>query len=126
MNPKPMDPKTLLIKILTVIGYEEDKDQFADRFLQNIRLQSLVDLLSTLPADRQEEVKAGLVSAADNPEALAKTVTAYFPETQLREALEEAAKESITAYLQRISPTLSPVQREALARELAAFAQEER
>jgi hypothetical protein len=40
-----MDFKTILLDILTIIGYSEDKEAFIEKFSKYIKLKSLHDLI---------------------------------------------------------------------------------
>lgn len=106
--------KEILLKLLEVIGYKDDKDAFVSEFERNIHLQSIADLVRSLPLERQEEVKQKLNQDPDSPEKGAAILKSYFSEPQILDALESAAKNSLTKYIQAIRLTLTDLQRENL------------
>lgn len=108
-------PHDLLIKILEVIDYSDDKDAFISEFTKNVHLQSLLDLISTLPADKQEEIKTKLTPNVNDADKVASTLSAYFTQSQMQDALEAASKDAMTKYVETISPTLSAPQKQELA-----------
>jgi len=108
-------PHDLLLKILKVIDYNEDKEAFISEFIKNVRLQSLLDLISTLPTDKQEEIKAKLTSNANDAVKVTSTISAYFTQSQMQDALETASKDAITKYVETINHTLSVSQKQELA-----------
>jgi ABC-type transporter MlaC component len=107
-------PREILLKILEIIGFEDDKEAFVDEFLKNIQLQAVADLIQTLPTERQTEIKDQLAKNSNNPAGIASILNQHFTQTQVGEALQLAAKKAMTGYLEAIKPTLSPAQKEGL------------
>ncbi len=66
--------KYTLLAILEAIKYEGDKEAFAAEFLRNVHLQSLLDLVATLPSDKQAEIKNQLSANSNDPEKLSKAL----------------------------------------------------
>jgi len=112
------DYKNILNKILEVINYSEDKNVFVSEFIKNVQLQSLIDLLKTLPADKQEEIKNQLSANPDNQEKISEILKNFFSQDQMQESLKNASKEAISKYIQSISSTLSASQKTNLTRVL--------
>lgn len=72
-------------------------------------------LISTLPADKQEEIKTKLSTNANDADRVASVVNTYFSRSQMQSALENTAKNAITKYIETINHTLSTAQRQQLA-----------
>lgn len=108
------DPKQILIKILEIIGYSEDKDKFATEFLQNVSLQSLLDLFNTLPQDKKDQMQKDISLAGSDAVKLQKILKNYFSEEQINTALQNSSKNAITEYIKTIEPTLSDPQKQSL------------
>jgi phage host-nuclease inhibitor protein Gam len=106
--------KDILLKILDAIGYADDREAFVNEFIGNVQKQAVVDLIQTLPADKQEEIKKEFSSAAGNPEKIAEVVKKYFTEDQMRKALEEASKNAVIDWMDAVKDTLSDAQRTKL------------
>lgn len=109
------DPKQILIKILEIIGYSEDKDKFATEFLQNVSLQSLLDLFNTLAQDKKDQMQKDVSLAGNDPQKLQEILKNYFSQEQIDTALQNSSKNAITEYIKTIEPTLSDVQKQSLA-----------
>ena len=105
------DPKTILLRILDIIGYSEDKDKFATEFLQNVSLQALLDLFNTLPQDKKDQIQQQIASAGNNSQAVRDLLKSYFTESQIEDRLQNASKNAVTEYMKAIDSTLSETQR---------------
>lgn len=108
------DAKVILLKILEIIGYSEDKDKFATEFLQNVSLQALLDLFNTLPVDQKDQIHQQITSAGNNPQAIQEALKTYFTDSQLQEAIKNSAKNAVTEYIKTIETTLSDSQTQNL------------
>lgn len=108
------DPKTILFQILDIIGYTDDKESFADKFIKSIYLQSFNDLFQTLPPEKQSEIQKQITEKSENPEKVIETLKGYFSETQIQEAIKNAAYEGLTQYINAIKDTLSADQKRDL------------
>ncbi|MFH0936874.1 MAG: hypothetical protein V1808_01110 [Candidatus Daviesbacteria bacterium] len=109
-----MTNRDILLKILELIGYEDDKETFVSEFERNIKLQSIVELIKSLPEDKQGEIKQEFEQNKEDSEKIAEVVKKYFDEAQMEEALKNASKNAITNYFQAITSTLSEEQKENL------------
>lgn len=108
------DYKTTILNILEAIDFSDDKKTFVAEFLRNIHLQSLLDLIEMLPNDKREKIKSQLSTNPDNQEIVSETLRTYFSEDQLRQSLQNSAKDAIPKYIQSINQTLSASQRDRL------------
>ncbi len=108
------DSKTILLKILEIIGYSEDKDKFAAEFLQNVRLLALIDLFNTLPQDKKDQLQQKLTAVGDDAVKLQEELRVYFTAKQVYSAIENSSKNSVTEYMKTIEPTLSDSQKQNL------------
>lgn len=107
------NPKDVLLKILEIIEYTEDKDNFTDAFLKNIYLQSVSDLASNFTQDKELEVKSKL-SQVDSPERLEEILRTHFTGEEINEALKTSSYNAIQEYIKTIDPTLSNEQKQSL------------
>jgi predicted solute-binding protein len=108
------NPRDILLKILEAIDYRDNREAFADEFIQNTHLLALVNLVKSLPDEKQTEVKQQLSESQDNPEKISAILNEYFSQEELPKALENAAKDAVIRYIQTITPTLSQNQKEKL------------
>lgn len=109
------DPKTILLGILDIIGYSEDKEKFAAEFLQNVSAQALLDLFNTLPQDKKDQIQGQLTSVGGNPQELEQVLKTYFTQAQIQDALQNASKNAVTEYMKAIDSTLSETQKTNIA-----------
>ena len=110
----PQSINDLLKKILESIDYEGDKGAFAKDFLQTIEKQALSDLIESLPNEKKDKLKQKLSQNLQKPEGVSAVLKGYFPEQQITKALENAAKNGVSEYIQAILPTLNEEQKTKL------------
>jgi hypothetical protein len=106
--------RDILLKILEAIDYQDNREAFVDEFLRNIRLQTLVNLVQSLPSEKQIAVKQQVSHNQNDPEKIASLLKDNFSQQELDQALETAANEAVAQYIQAIIPTLSLNQKEKL------------
>lgn len=107
--------KTVLLKILDLVNYEEDKNAFADEFIGLVQMQAIANLMIGLPHDKQDAIKAELNADTNNPEKVAAVIKANFSEDQLQKAVESAATKGLTDWMKAVESTLSDAQKQKLA-----------
>lgn len=78
------NPKNLFLQVLNIIGYADNKEEFADKFFQLCEQQTMANLVKSLP------------------------------EEQVAASLEETTKEVFNNYLQTVIPTLNTKQKAEL------------
>ena len=107
------NPKTLIIEVLTLIGYEENKEAYATAFIQNCEKQALLDLLTALPQEKQSELKQRLGGVTDL--AQQKVILfEYITLEQYTTALQNASQTAFEGLMEEILPTLSTEQADRL------------
>jgi hypothetical protein len=104
----------VILKILESIEYADDKEVFVNKFMNNVSLQAFVDLTQTLTQDKQEELKKAFAAAGEDAQKINDIVKSYFSKEQINSALENAAKNAVTEWMQVVDPTLSDPQRQKL------------
>ena len=108
------DIKTLLTQILGVINYEDDKDEFINKYINIINNQTFFNLIQSLPQDKQEEIKNKFTQAKNDKEKAQEVFKEYFSKEQIEESIKNSSKDIMTKYLEAISNTLSDVQSQNL------------
>jgi hypothetical protein len=100
------DPKNIMLRILTIIGFTDDKNAAADEFLQNCEKQALLDLLTALPKEKQETFKEQITGVTD--QAQQKTIILeYITPEQYNVALQKASQTAFEGLMKEVIPTLS-------------------
>jgi hypothetical protein len=84
--------RDILLKILIAIDYSDNREARTDEFLRNIHLQSLVNLVQSLPSEKQTEIKQQLSENTDSPKKLASLLKDYFSQRELHQVLEAIPK----------------------------------
>ena len=109
------DPKQILLRILEIIGYSEDKDKFATEFLQNVSFQALLDLFNTLPQDKKDQIQQQITNANNDISKVQQALSQFFTEDQISKSIENSSKNAVEEYIKTIEPTLSQEQKQNLA-----------
>ena len=99
--------KPIIIKVLDIVGYEGDEEKFVVKFLENVQLQAVADLASTLSQETQDKIKHGA------------NIGEYFSKEQFAQALKDATKKAFVEYLQGLKNLLSPSQKTDLTKLLS-------
>src|SRR5438046_1432263 len=100
------DPRDIIIQVLTIIGYEDNKDTYADEFIQNCEKQALLDLLQALPQEQQEVFKQQIAKVTDQEQQ--KTIIhEYIKPEQYQQILQKASQIAFVGLLKDLIPTLS-------------------
>lgn len=105
--------KLILLNLLEAIDYADDKEAFVAEFMHLISTQALVNLLQTLPEDKQQEADKKIASA-DGQENFNKAVSEYFTDEQVAKAVDEASQKAILEWLRSLHNTLNDEQRKKL------------
>jgi hypothetical protein len=105
--------KQAVVQILDAIEYKEDKKAFVDDFIRITNSQALVDLVQSLPTEKQAEADKE-IAEADSQESFQKAVQKYFTDAQVEKAIDIASQRAVTEWLKAIDPTLTDQQREKL------------
>jgi hypothetical protein len=105
------DAKSIILKILDTIDYSDDKERFADEFLQSVQLHALSNLIQSLPADRQNEIKEELTKNSNSPDVVAGVLKKYFSESEIQQSVQKEAQDAVSDYIKTINNSLSAEQR---------------
>jgi len=107
------NPKDIILEVLSIIGYVENKESYAVKFIQNCEKQTLFDLLTTLPKEMQEQFKSQIVGATDQVQQKAIIFT-YVTSEQYQTALQKASTTAFQDLLEAVTPMLSTDQADKL------------
>lgn len=105
----------IILQLLNIIEYKEDKEAFVADFTRLINNQALVDLVGGLPDTQRIEAEEKLTSVASQ-ESFIETVHAYFNDEQIQTALDNSAANAITQWISSIAPTLNDEQKQKLVK----------
>ncbi|MBA3724731.1 MAG: hypothetical protein H0W89_07685 [Candidatus Levybacteria bacterium] len=105
--------KDIILKILEATDYADDREAFVQDFMRVISSQALIDLVQSLPADKQKEADKK-IAASDSQATFAKTVSEYFTDEQVETAVDDASRRAITEWLKALNTTLTDEQRKKI------------
>ncbi|MBU1000882.1 hypothetical protein KKE78_05835 [Patescibacteria group bacterium] len=119
---KRQKSKNIIIQILDIVGYGENKEDFADELLSLCQQQTLVDLVKSLPEEKRILLEKTSFSQT-NPQNIEQVLNENFTEEMILQALKNATENIIKTYLQTISPHLSDTQKKNLQTYIQTFTQ---
>lgn len=108
------ETKNTILKILEAIDYSDDKEDFVNKFIEIINIQTIESLAISLPLDQQNSLKNELTANKNNPEKVGEILKSRFSDEQTQKSLEEVSKNAVSEWMQAVSPTLSEEQRQKL------------
>lgn len=106
--------KTILLEILNITGFSEDKDKFVAEFFQNVSLQALQDLFNSLSQEQKDSIQQKIANAGNNSQLIQDTLKTYFTDLQFQTAIKNSSKNALEEYIKTIEITLSDSQKENL------------
>ena len=115
------NPKDNLLETLTIIGYTDDRDKFAEEFLNLCQQQAFLNLIQKLPKDKREELEKEL-SQGNSSQKLQEIIRKYFSIKKYTEALEEVTEKAFMGYIEKVLPILSASQKNNLQKFLSSLA----
>lgn len=116
------DPKQILLTILSIVGHEEGKEQFADQFLELTLKRAFADYYAAMPEDQKQALDTKL--AGDDTANLAQLHQLIQDDARFSDAVQKAAESMLTEYVQEITPVLTDEQQKKLQEYLGSLNEE--
>ena len=104
--------KSIIEKVLTLIGYEDDKDAFINEFMNLCMQKSLVDYKNVLPEARKKELHQ--ILQGSDPTIVKEQIGPYIKTEEFVQLFTKNIQEFLQDYFQTIMPTLSLEQKNGL------------
>ena len=101
--------RDIIIKILTIIEYDGNKEEFAHKLIDMFHRQAVLDVIESIPKENQELLKKQL-SGNITPEMEKTLILQHVTPDKYLEALKKSAQNILSEYLKSITPVLSPKQ----------------
>lgn len=111
------NPKEILIEVLNIIGYSEDKNIFVDKFIELCVQQALTKLIIDLTEEQQKSLKEELQNKTDFQEIVI-IIQKYINPQKTEEILKQTSSNLFEDYLKTIMPELNKEQSEKLTKYL--------
>ncbi|MBI4040069.1 hypothetical protein HY389_01805 [Candidatus Daviesbacteria bacterium] len=102
-----MELKKVILQILDIIGYQGDKESYAQKFVEVCYKQALLELILKLPENTP-------VPEATNVEDIQKFISEHFSKEEEVKALESTVSKNLKQYFEAVLPTLSDQQKTQL------------
>lgn len=104
----------ILIKILDLIDYPDDKEAYVTNFFATIQLNAFATLMDTLSLEKQKELSEKLSQEKDDQTRMTAVINEYFSHEEVMKTFEKETINEITGLLASIQPRLSTEQKESL------------
>jgi hypothetical protein len=114
------DPREILSKILEIIDYPNDKDAFINQFIITCKKQAVLDLISSLDPQKQDQLKDALSTPSTEIE-ITQIFQLFFSDQDYQDALTNASENTLKKLLEMILPDLNPKQRAELKELLSSL-----
>jgi hypothetical protein len=101
-----MDITQILTKVLIIIDYQDDKQQFIDQFSSLCVRLAIIDAIEGLPLVQKHEVEK-LVGKAKGVETMRVILQKYISEERYQDALKNTSQRLFGDYIDTIIPTLT-------------------
>ena len=111
MSGESISFNNFMLQLLSIIEYQDNKEQFVEEFVTLIYKQALVELLSSLPADNQDAVRKLVNQQKELNRAVDALEKSEWAQTY-NLALALASKKILEEYIQTINSSLTPNQKE--------------
>lgn len=103
----------MLFKILTIIGYKDNKLSFINTFFSYIYIEAIAEISTKLSKDQQNKLATELEKTNDEEEQK-EIVLKYLSKERFEELLTTITKLQLTDYLEAIYPKLPKSKQEEL------------
>src|SRR5688572_16086592 len=115
-----MDEKKILFEVLNIIGYQDNKVEFIQKFFAIIYTEALAELTTSLSDEVQEKLGQELEMAKEDEEAQKAIILKYLSKEEFDTLLTKITQTQFMDYLETIYPTLSADTRETLTAYLSS------
>ena len=105
--------KDILLKVLGMIGYQGNKEEFINQFLKNCTQQALLDLCSQLSKDKEQQLTSLQQENLDSNNIIEK-IEDIVGIQEFKSSLQKTTEIAFTEYFNEINPTLSNTQKDQL------------
>lgn len=114
-----MNPKEIILQVLEIIGYRDDREKFSNDFLGLILQKSINDLAEKLSEDKIEQLRQRL--SLTTPEKFESLLKDYFSKEELDASVRKVSENMFKEYIEEVSLTLNDTQRENLQNYLSGL-----
>lgn len=120
-TPNITDPKEIIVNVLDIIDYQDDKPKYATEFIDLCEKQALLDALQSLPKEKQADFKQKMSWAKDQ-DRVKDIIKEYITAEQYTDALKKASQTAFTKFIETLLPELTDGQKDKLQAYLQSIA----
>lgn len=95
-----------ILQVLDIIDYQNDKQAFANKFIELAHMQAIDMLIHSLPEEKRTELVRKFTDLK-SAETMKKMMHDCFTQEEFENALDESLEKLFSEYLQTIYPTLT-------------------
>lgn len=97
----------IVLEILTAIDYPHNKEKYVKEFLELNHTEAMLNMLERLPNEIQDKIKAIKVETE-----VAEEIKKHIKQEDYIEELTKVSMDALQRFIQSLSPTLNPSQKE--------------
>lgn len=106
------NPKSILLKVLMIIGYENNKSYFADEFIDICLKKAILESSKQLTPEQELTIKRAL--GQKDAQEVSKLISDFVAKEEFNKTLEMVTTEYFIDFLEEIHPTLNSFQKDQL------------
>ncbi|MDD3661900.1 MAG: hypothetical protein PHG63_02430 [Candidatus Dojkabacteria bacterium] len=114
-------PREIILMVLDIIEYADNKELFAAEFLKAIEMKAFLDLVASIPEEKRSDFSALLSNPEPDMQELSSLLKQNFTSSEIDTAVMRAGKSIMEGYLEHIMPTLSDQQKSDLERAISSL-----
>lgn len=115
-----MNNQDILLHVLNIIGYQNDKLEFINKFFSIIHIETIAQLNADLTEEEKKNLEEELKNSTNEDEE-EKAILKYFSKEKFDKKIFEVTRDQFTEYLERVYPTLRLEQKEELDKYLSSL-----
>lgn len=98
--------KPAIIKMLSIIEYDDDKDIFADELLMLCSQRTILEVIKHLPLEKRDEIREKL-SKNDTDEYIISVLNEAMPTQSYRDTFIKQVQKTLLEYITEMRSTLT-------------------
>src|SRR5689334_22081310 len=103
------NPRDIILQVLIIIGYEDDKEVWANKFLANCEQQALINVLNRFSQGKKDELIQKMAGVTDQQKRKA-IISQYIIPQEYTQALIRTSGTAFEEFIDEIMPILSEEQ----------------
>ncbi|OGE44093.1 hypothetical protein A3A45_02105 [Candidatus Daviesbacteria bacterium RIFCSPLOWO2_01_FULL_36_8] len=115
------DPREVILRVLEIIDYQDDKEKFTQDFLNAIHKKAISNCVGALSEEQKNSLETQLTGVVRSPEEVGRVLFQFITEDDYKVGAQKAAEEIMRGYLEAISSTLSENQTNKLKKYFNSF-----